>query len=150
MSGAVGIDEVLGSVLWSLENEIAPTVTDQYAVSVCKTSAALLRSCIVRVEHEGAFLSAQLREVQAILAEAHDVLGKSALHSRDVETTRSLPALTAELNRHNAELATVLDELRETADPRVSALREAIRRYLAAQLAGQRPWMVEPFAGEIR
>jgi hypothetical protein len=158
------VHDVLASVLATLEDEITPAVTDDYAASLCKTSAALLRHCISRVELEGAFLDGNNRTLREILIElaavfgdhpasqtVHAALSGNGGHDGDGRP-RNVDAaeLLHEADRLHDALAAGLEALAETDSAAAAAIHSKIRGYLAQHLAAQAPWLVEPFVGEVR
>jgi hypothetical protein len=151
----LGVSDLLSCVLYSLEHEIAPTVADPYAASLCKTSAALLRSCLVRVEQEGSFLAEdnlELRQILGDIAETGDSeaasTARSALASWPKSSYLSLTQLAAEGARLRSALVRALDEMGSSRSAEKVDVR--MRAYLVSHIRGQSPWMVDPFQGEIR
>ena len=151
----IGVSDLLSSVLYTLEREIAPAVAEPYAASLCKTSAALLRSCLVRLEHEGAFLAEdnlELREILGDIAETADGdaarTARSALASRQEGCHLSLAQLAAEGARLRAALVRAMSEM---GSPGAAEKADAhIRAYIVQHIRGQAAWMEAPFKGEIR
>jgi hypothetical protein len=151
----IGVSDLLSSVLYTLEHEIAPAVAEPYAASLCKTSAALLRSCLVRVEQEGSFLAADnlaLREILGGIAETAGgdaaCTARSALATRPEGCYLSLAQLAAEGTRLRAALARAMGEI---SSPGAAEKADAhVRAYIAWHIRGQAPWMEAPFEGEIR
>jgi hypothetical protein len=159
-SNEVGLCDVLGSVVWSLQNEIAPMVTDEYAASICKTAGALLRSCIVRVAQEGQFLVEDNRHLRAVVAQAADALNDPGIGAAPPQAAAwperhmayvDLAALTAEAGHLSAALSVAMMKLRAAErTPKVAAAHSAVDDYLSGHLAKQAAWLLDPFIGEIR
>jgi hypothetical protein len=151
----IGVSDLLSSVLYTLEHEIAPAVAEPYAASLCKTSAALLRSCLVRVEQEGSFLAEDNLALREILGEIAETAGgdaagtaRSALATRTEGCYPSLAQLAAEGARLRAALARAMGEIGSPGDSEKADAH--VRAYIAKHIRGQAPWMEAPFEGEIR
>lgn len=152
--------DVLNSVLWSLQNEIAPAVTDEYAASICKTAAALLRSCLVRLESEGPFLVEDIANARAVLAQGAAALYDDKLCaslSDDTEAVAyvSAASLGTESDTLTGALTEMMQALRVAAesapeDAQIAAARAAADAYLGERLTRQAPWLLEPFSGKVR
>jgi len=148
------VDDVLAVVIETIEREIAPTVDDEHAASLCRTVAQLLRSTRARVAHEGEALSEDNRQLRSVLAGLRDavpapvapridaVLADEAAGYRPVtDLQREAVALRRALVEAMTSLASETDD---------SAHQQAIRGYLHDELERQRPWLVDAYTGPRR
>jgi hypothetical protein len=140
-----GVDEALDCIVAAVEQQIAPHVVDEYAASLCRTVAQMLRSVKVRVAQEPAALVADNAELRAVLsAHAHRLFDRADLDAAVSESAaRQAPSL-ADLYRDADALR--IEAVPDAADP----ARVAARKYLAHALDRERPWMVDAFTGPRR
>jgi hypothetical protein len=154
-------DEILASVLWSLEEFIVPELSDPYAISVGHTITNLLRHLALRVELEPPALfagNAELRELLAEIARYARAAGVAEL-ADDLERalaettpasdypsvsrlTDDALALRAALDRSIRALQAAPSESKE-----YLALRARIREWIGRALAREAEWIVPAFSG---
>lgn len=145
-----GTDEILDSVIAAIEGEIAPAVTDEYAASLCRTVAQMLRHVRVRWTNEGPALVADNAELRALLQELatgpelREVVGELPAVPEPVLPTRD--DLVSEAEALRAALVAVIEAVPHEADP----VRVACRDYLGAQLRRQLPWQQDAYTGPRR
>jgi hypothetical protein len=148
-----GVDEVLGSVIATLEEMITPAVEDETAASACRTAAQLLRSVRARLVFERSALAADNADLRSVLAAALDQVPDESRHALEAAlaippgSTRSLPAeLSAEATALRGGLVTTIDSIPDGSHP----VRAAARAYLGRSLDRQKPWLVDAFTGPRR
>jgi hypothetical protein len=146
-------DAILAAVIGAVEDEIAPAVTDEYAASLCRTAAQMLRSVRVRVRVEQAALAEDNAELRALLA-AIDLPLPVAVRDAVAAAVRQEPpaelppldALRGDALRLRSALAAVIDATPDDAAP----VRWAARTYLEHQLERERAWQQDAFTGPRR
>ncbi|MWA03226.1 hypothetical protein F8568_023175 [Actinomadura sp. LD22] len=151
-----GVDEILASVIDAVENDIAPAAGgDEYAASLCRTVAQMLRSVRVRVRDETASLAEDNAELRALLAGLprrpgvpDEVLREvaAAVGRRPEPRYPALAELQEDAVRLRSALVSVIDALPDAADP----VRVAARDYLGRQLVRERAWQRDAFTGPRR
>lgn len=145
-----GTDEILDSVIAAIEGDIAPVVTDDYAASLCRTVAQMLRHVRVRSTDEGPALVADNAELRALLQELAsdsklgDVVGELPAVPEPVLPTRA--DLVGEAEALRAALVAVIEAVPDEADP----IRVVCRNYLGTQLRRQLPWQQDAYTGPRR
>jgi hypothetical protein len=147
-------DVVLASIIAAVERDIAPEVSDEYAASLCRTVAQMLRSVRARVRLEEAALADDNRELRQLLRSAASrALPASVRTDVDAAVTREpppqYPALTdlqADAFRLRHALSRVIEAVPEEDD----AVRVAARHYLRHQLERERTWQQDAFTGPRR
>jgi hypothetical protein len=147
-------DVVLASVIAAVENDIAPEVSDEYAASLCRTVAQMLRSVRARVRLEQVALAEDNRELRQLLRSAAGrALPGSVRGDVDAAVEQEPPleypavaALQADAFRLRHALARVIEAVPEEDD----ALRVASRDYLRHQLERERTWQQDAFTGPRR
>ena len=146
-----GSDEILSSIITTVEAEIAPLLAnDEYAASLCRSIAQLLRHVRVRVEQEVPALSADNAELRSLLEclaanhSAAEVIG--ALPPEPV----ALYAARHELEQEAHGLRAALINVIEAHPDEESPVREACRSYLGNQLRRQLPWQQDAYTGPRR
>jgi hypothetical protein len=146
-----GVDEALDCIVAAVEQQIAPHVVDEYAASLCRTVAQMLRSVKVRVAQEPAALVADNAELRAVLsAHAHRLFDRADLDAAVSESAaRQAPTLD-DLYRDADALRTALCAIIEAVPDASDPARVAAREYLAHALDRERPWMVDAFTGPRR
>jgi hypothetical protein len=146
-----GADEILSSIITTVEAEIAPLLEDdEYAASLCRSIAQLLRHVQVRVEAEVPTLTADNAELRALLESL-------AAEHGSVELTGVLPAVPAarhaardDLEQEAFALRAALVDVIEAHPDEESPVRDAYRGYLANQLRRQLPWQQNAYTGPRR
>ncbi|WP_220187740.1 hypothetical protein [Pseudonocardia pini] len=146
-----GVDEALESIVAAVEQDIAPHVENEYAASMCRTVAQMLRSVRVRVAEELPTLVADNAELRELLtAHADRLADRSALdaavRASAERTAPSLEELYADAEALRAALTTLIEAVPDSTDP----TRKAAREYLRHSLDRERPWMVDAFTGPRR
>jgi hypothetical protein len=146
-----GVDEALESIVEAVERDIAPHVQDEYAASMCRTVAQMLRSVRVRVAEEPAALAAdnsELRELLAAHADRHPDRAAldAAVRASAERSAPTLADLQADAESLRAALTAVIETVPDSTDP----ARKAAREYLRHSLERERPWMVDAFTGPRR
>lgn len=132
---------VLTAVIDALEQTIEPSVTDEYAASMSRTAAQMLRQLRARLEHE-------LPEIVREIADLHAVLTELGQDAPEPQPAR-WPDITdarADLTRMEAQLAELVAA--ET-DPDAEA-RIAAREFVGRQLRGRLPWERDAYNGPRR
>lgn len=146
-------DDLLGAVVDAVEREIAPACADDdYAASLCRTVAQMLRSVRVRIRVEQAALDEDNAELRVLLA-GQDGLPtevaeqvRRAVAAEPAATHAPLCELQSDAQRLRAALAAVIDALPDEDHP----TRSAARDYLARQLGREREWQQDAFTGPRR
>jgi hypothetical protein len=144
-------DEILASVIGAVEDEVAPLVaSDEYAASLCRTIAQMLRHVRVRTQ----------REIPALAednAELRDLLDRLTRDSGLGDVVGELPdppaprypdrdELMGEAFALRAALVRVIEAVPDEHHP----ARAAGRAYLDAQLRRQLPWQQDAYTGPRR
>lgn len=147
------VDDVLASVIDAVEREIAPSVGDDYAASLCRTVAQMLRSVRVRVREEIASLAEDNAELRALLASSADRLPDDvrgvvldAVNRAPEPRYPALADLQDDAVRLRSALVSVINAVPDAADP----VREAVRGYLRRQLEREQVWQQDAFTGPRR
>ena len=146
-------DVVLSSVIVAVERDIAAAVTDDYAASLCRTVAQMLRSVRVRVRMEQEALADDNRELRTLLGEAdpdlpepaHQVVA-AAVQDEPPPRYPALADLQADAVRLRSALSALIEAVPDEGNPvRVSALD-----YLRHHLERERQWQQDAFTGPRR
>lgn len=145
-----GSDEILASVIAAVENEIAPEVSDEYAASLCRTVAQMLRHVRARQGQEMPALAADNAELRGLLVELQDDPRlQSAVAGLPDAPAPELPSpakLKEEAFALRAALVAVIEQIPDEGDP----VRERCRTYLGSQLRRQLPWQQDAYTGPRR
>ena len=148
-------DVVLASIIDAVETDIAPHVHDEYAASVCKTVAQMLRSVRVRASEEIPALHAGNDELRRILATALDRSDQpadvrasltAALDQTPAPRHPDLAELQGDAIRLRAALTAVIDAIPDESHP----TRQAAREYVRHQLEREQRWQQDAFTGPRR
>lgn len=145
--------DLLTGVIATLEDVLAPALTDEHAQSTCRTAAQLLRSAAVRIAGEQAALHADNADLRGLLgtwafrlpAAAGEVVAQ-ALADPPVPTLPALEVLEADARALRAALVAAIDSVPERDAP----FRHDVRDYLARAHERQRPWLQDAFTGPKR
>jgi septal ring factor EnvC (AmiA/AmiB activator) len=146
-----GVGEALESIVAAVENDIAPKVEDEYAASMCRTVAQMLRSVRVRIAEEPAALAADNAELRELLAAHADRSPDRERLDTAVRTSAerrrpTLDELYADAEALRSALSALIEAVPDSTDP----ARKAAREYLRHSLDRERPWMVDAFTGPRR
>ncbi|GLZ15949.1 hypothetical protein Acsp04_61840 [Actinomadura sp. NBRC 104425] len=148
-----GVQQILASVIDAVEREIAPAVEDEYAASLCRTVAQMLRAVRVRVDAEPRALAEDNAELRGLLAGWGDDLPRHVRHQVAEAVARepeprypALPELQEDALRLRAALVSVIDAVPQEDHP----VRVAARRYLRRQLEREQAWQQDAFTGPRR
>ena len=146
-----GAQEILASVVAAVEREIAPVVAHyEYAASLCRTVAQMLRHVSVRVEQEVPALTADNAELRALLEAFADqdrlatVVG--ALPPAPVARFATRDDLVEEATALRHRLVAVIEATPDEQSP----VRQACQGYLGNQLRRQLPWQQDAYTGPRR
>jgi len=140
----LGIDELIGSVRWTLREKVAPGVEDSLTQSYLRTVDALLSQIARRIEHEPAALAAEVQDLREVLPQVAAASGDARVR-REIEAAlqksqNAAPGFSALL-----QSAQALREALARAMPGLDgSAREAVRGYLARQLKRNATFMPEP------
>ncbi|WP_216892267.1 hypothetical protein [Nocardia alni] len=132
---------LIAAVIGALEHEIEPAVADEYAASLCRTAAQMLRQLDVRLRDE---LPALVRES----ADLRDVLRELGEQVPDSPAPRwpAIDEARADVTALEARLAElVAAELDENSPVRVAA-----RAFVTRQLRGRLSWERDAYTGPRR
>lgn len=148
-----GVPQILASVIDAVERDIAPAVQDEYAASLCRTVAQLLRAVRVRVEAEPRALVEDNAELRRLLADWRDELPDHVRPQVAEAVAREpqpcYPAL-AELQEDALRLRAALVSVIEAVPQQDHPVRVAARCYLRHQLERERAWQQDAFTGPRR
>ncbi|WP_051071293.1 hypothetical protein [Ilumatobacter coccineus] len=156
MSSHPTTDEVLGSILWTFENQITPAIDDDFAVSAARTVTNLLRHVRARVQLEGKGLAEDNAELRAVLGavQIHPEVGPlmevaAVLDAPPVapEPWPSVEALVDEAERLRLALDAVVRSGVVGSD---ASLAARVDGYMARHLGREAQWAVDPFIGDRR
>lgn len=159
MSLRPGPTEIVDSLLWTLEHDVAPSVDDEFARSAATTMRNLLVHLRVRLEREGQALvddNADLRGVLRALLDSPWGRNRPPEVRAAVEAALDPPPVSPPRWPSVELLADEAHRLRSCLDdliPATSLDPDADRRvveYLARQLAREAPWIEGAFSGERR
>jgi hypothetical protein len=155
--------EVLATVQTGFEEQVVPHLSDGEARSAAATIAHLLRHVALRIEDEGQILTDDISRLRTLLeriAEWFDAAGvdgaaalRAALAQRLPEATYpSLALLGEQALALRGALVAAQQSLHELAathggEGEYQALREAIRHYIALQLADEARLIAPAFQG---
>jgi hypothetical protein len=145
------VDDILRSVIATIEDEISPSA-DEYAASLCRTSAQMLRHVAARLQAEVPALVADTDDLRRVLAGlARDVPSleptiSEAIAAKPLPKFPALSDLQADAVRLRGLLVDVIDESPEVASPARAAARAYARRYLEREL----PWQQDAYTGPRR
>lgn len=145
-------DAVILAVIAAIEDEIAPA-SEEYAASVCRTAAQMLRHVRARLREEGPALVTGNAELRELLRGTHRdglpaELGAQvdrAVADEPVPVHPDLEALRADARRLRAALAAVIGSVTEDHPARVAA-----RTDIAAQLRRELAWQQDAYTGPRR
>ncbi|RZL85015.1 MAG: hypothetical protein EOP32_01355 [Rhodococcus sp. (in: high G+C Gram-positive bacteria)] len=148
-------DVVLTSIIDAVETDIAPHVHDDYAASLCKTVAQMLRSVRVRASEEVSALHAGNNELRSILTAALDRADHPAeVHSAITAAVTCAPPPQhpelAELHRDAIRLRAALTAVIDATPDESHPSRQAAREYLRHQLEREQCWQQDAFTGPRR
>ena len=145
------IDDVLRSVITTIEDEIAETA-DEYAASLCRTSAQMLRHVAARLREEIPALVADTEDLRAVLTEVAPTVPALDAAIQDAVAARPSPQYPAldELQDHCLTLRALLAQVVGQSPDVDGAARTATRAYVARQLAREVPWQQDAFTGPRR
>lgn len=146
-----GSDEILSSVIATVEAEIAPLLEDDdYAASLCRSIAQLLRHVQVRVEEEVPALSEDNAELRSLL----DSLSEDPSVAAVVGSLPAAPvaryAARRELEQEALALRAALVAAVEAHPDDEGPVRHAARAYIGNQLRRQLPWQQDAYTGPRR
>ena len=138
----LGLDELIGSVRWTLREKVAPGVEDSLTQSYLRTVDALLAQVATRIENEPAALAEEVQDLRELLPPIAGASGDPAVRSA---IARALdgedgPGFAA-LNRSALALRAALTAAMPGLD---DAGRESVRAYLGRQLKRNQRFMPEP------
>lgn len=145
-------DAVLASVIAAIENEIAPDA-GEYAASVCRTAAQMLRHVRARLHDEVPSLVAGNAELRDLLRRT-DVVGlpdhvaaaiDAAVGAEPVAVHPDLGDLRADTCRLRGALVAAIESVDEG-----HPLRAAARQHIAAQLRREFSWQQDAYTGPRR
>jgi hypothetical protein len=141
MSNAPDPHTLIAAVVGALEHDIEPAVGDDYAASLCRTAAQMLRQLDVRLCEEPPVLVREAADLRAVLVElGHEVGEPPTPRWPDIDSAR---ADVAGLERQLAEaVAADLDE--------DSPVRAAARGYVERHLRGRLSWERDAYTGPRR
>ncbi|KOS58205.1 hypothetical protein [Rhodococcus rhodochrous] len=145
-------DAVLASVITAIEDEITPAC-DEYAASVCRTAAQMLRHVRARLRYEAPALLAGNAELRGYLSEVDkDTLPggvrervESAVAAQPVPVHPDVVALRRDARVLREALVAVIDSVPEQHPARVAG-----RRHLSAQLQREMSWQQDAYTGPRR
>lgn len=146
------VDTVLTAVIGAIETEIAPPA-DEYAASVCRTAAQLLRQVRARLREEEPALTSGNVELRALLRDIdpHDLprsvaaaVGE-AVQAEPPPSTPGLDELRADARRLRAALAQVVE-----CTPEGHPARKLCRAHIAEQLRREIAWQQDAYTGPRR
>lgn len=141
MSIAPDPHTLIAAVIGALENDIEPAIDDDYAGSLCRTAAQMLRQLDVRLREELPVLVREAADLRAVLVElGHEVGEPPTPRWPDIDSAR---ADVAALERQLAE-AVAADLEGE------SAVRAAARGYVERHLRGRLSWERDAYTGPRR
>jgi hypothetical protein len=147
------VDDVLGAVIVTLEEVVAPSVGDENAASACRTATQLLRSMRARLRHEPAALQADNDDLRALLHGGRDQLLEDVRRTVDGALAATYGAPSASVAQLQAEargLRAALVAAIDAVPHRSHQFRVAARAYLERSLERQAPWLVDAFTGPRR
>lgn len=155
--------QVLGTIQTSFDEQIAPHLADSEARSAAATIGHLLRHVALRIEDEGQILSDDITRLRALLTQIaawFDATGHgdgAALHGAVAQRLPegiypSLTLLGKQALALRGALVAAQARLQKLAaahgdDAGYRALRDAIRHYIAAQLADEAKLIAPAFQG---
>lgn len=149
-------DRILAAVIAGIERDVEPQA-DEYAASVCRTAAQMLRHVRARLRDEPAALetgNAELRELLSSLVADAETIGlatgvastiASAVAAEPAPLRPDLADLRADALRLRAALASLIDAL-----PADHPARHSARTWIARQLAREAAWQQDAFTGPRR
>ena len=152
--------EVLATIQTGFAEQVVPHLHDAEARSAAATIGHLLRHVALRIEGEGqvltddiARLRALLRQIEAWFAQAGEAHGIILPADLPPGTYPSLALLGEQALALRGALVAAQDRLHSlspvyAADPYYQALRQAIRDYIAAQLADEAKLIAPAFQGK--
>jgi hypothetical protein len=156
--------EVLATIQTGFEADIVPNLSTVEAQSAAATISHLLRHVALRVEQEGQILSDDIGRLRALLGEIADwlesegegdpaVLREAAASVIPAGTYPSLTLLGEQALAMRGALVSAQETLHGLGTayqdhPGHQALREAIRTYIAAQLADEARLIAPAFLGK--
>lgn len=146
------VDDVLASVIDTVERYIAPAIDDEYARSLGLTVVELLRSMRARVAHEGEALFVDNAQLRGLLAELRPLVPDDVATAVDdalafrIEGYPSVARMQDEALTLRAALVACIEALPDADHPG----RVAVRAYLTDGLRRQQPWLVHAFVGPRR
>lgn len=144
------VDDVLRSVIATIEDEIAPSA-DEYVASLCRTAAQMLRHVAVRQREEVPALAADVADLRQVLTEAAadvpelDGAIRAAVANQPAAAYPALADLRADAIRLRRVLAQVIEQAPEESPIRISA-----RAYIGRQLRRELPWQQDAYTGPRR
>lgn len=146
-------DDILGAIVDAVEGTIAPACAgDDYASSLCRTVAQMLRSVRVRAAAEQAALSQDNAELRALLAGQRELpdevtdLVRAAVEALPEPVYPPLPELQADALRLRRALAAVIDAVPDEDHP----VHKTAREHLARRLEREREWQQDAYTGPRR
>ncbi|PWI06192.1 hypothetical protein DIZ27_34750 [Streptomyces sp. NWU339] len=145
-------DAVLGSVIGAIEEEIAPGC-EEYAASVCRTAAQMLRHVRARMQEEMPALAVGNAELRGILrgidtTALPDEIGaavRSAVRAEPAPVHPGLADLRDDARRLRGALVAVIERVPEDHPARVAG-----REHMAAQLRRELSWQQDAYTGPRR
>jgi hypothetical protein len=146
-------DEALTTIIDAVERHIAPHVYDDYAASLCRTVAQMLRSVQMRIREEPASLAADNADLRELLTAAGgqvspdlaDQIGP-VLAAHPHRPGAGLDDLRSDALALRAALVAVIAAVPDSGAP----VRRAARDYLRRQLDREKVWMRDAFTGPRR
>lgn len=169
--------EVLDSVIWSLEHQLAPALVEEHLTSTVRTITNLVRHVRARIELEPPALVEDNAAIRALLesARASGLTADDPTLDHLVETTLRQPPICTGPWPRPAMLAEEAERLRSTLDrlivlldasgdaptsvtddpvageqDRLGSWRGDLESYLEAHLGREATWETDPLQGERR
>jgi hypothetical protein len=146
-------DEALTTIIDAVERHIAPQVQDDYAASLCRTVAQMLRSVQVRIKEEPAALVADNAELRELLTAAGREVSPDVgdqiwpvLAAHPHRPGAGLDDLQSDASALRAALVAVIEAVPDSGAP----VRRATRDYLRRHLDREKVWMSDAFTGPRR
>ncbi|MBH0119521.1 hypothetical protein I0Q12_08300 [Rhodococcus sp. CX] len=145
-------DAVLASVIAAIEDEILPGC-EEYAASVCRTAAQMLRHVRARLRDEGPALLDGNAELRALLNGMETTTLPGSVRTKVGEAVAAQPVpvhpdvtmLREDARRLRNALVAVIESLPEHHPTRVAG-----REHIAAQLRREMAWQQDAFTGPRR